>query len=98
MKRVTTDCAECARTSKLVVAKVKRTQGAIQDRVELYYAANPGGAAARRRPRVTKQGGTWVVILGPNVTQGVVGIGNTVEGALRAFDTQYVYHLRPMAA
>jgi hypothetical protein len=78
--------------------RAQREKRAIQDRIELYYAAHPGGAAAVRRPRITKQGEMWIVILGPNVTQGIVGIGNSVEGALRAFDTQYLNHLRPMAA
>jgi len=76
----------------------KREKVAVQDRIELYYAAHPGGAATVRRPRVTKQSGVWVAILGPNIQQGIVGIGPTVEAALRAFDTQYLNHLRPIAA
>ena len=76
--------------------KVK--QLGIHDRVELYYAAHPGSAAALRRPRLTRQGGVWVAVLGVNIQKGIVGIGPTVEAALRAFDTQYFYHLRPMAA
>jgi len=75
-----------------------RDKLATQERAELYYVAHPGGAAAVRRPRITRQGGVWVAILGANLQQGIVGIGPTVEAALRAFDTQYLYHLRPMAA
>ena len=78
--------------------KAKREKLAVQERIELYYAAHPTGAAALRQPRVTKQGGVWVAIWGVNIQQGVVGIGATVEAALRAFDTQYLYRLRPMAA
>jgi hypothetical protein len=76
----------------------KREEVAVEERIELYYAAHPTGAAALRRPRMTKQGGVWVAILGANIQKGVVGIGPTVEAALRAFDTQYLYRLRPMAA
>ena len=76
----------------------RRQKLAIEERIELYYAAHPAGAAALRRPRISKQGGVWVAILGANIQQGVVGIGATVEAALRAFDTQYLYRLRPMAA
>jgi hypothetical protein len=76
----------------------KRETLAVEERIQLYYAAHPGGAAALRRPRVAKQGGVWVAISGANIQQGVVGIGTTVEAALRAFDTQYLYRLRPMAA
>ena len=70
----------------------------MQERVELYCAEHPNGASAVRRPRIMQQGDMWVAILGPNVTQGIVGIGNSVEGALRAFDVQYLNYLRPMAA
>lgn len=76
----------------------RREERAVQERIELYYAAHPSGAAALRRPRVSKQGRVWVALLGPNVQQGIVGIGPTVEAALRAFDTQYLFHRRPMAA
>ena len=69
-------------------AVIKRR--AVEERIELYYAAHPNGAAAARRPRLVKQGQMWVAILGPNVTQGIVGIGTSVEDALHAFDLQYL--------
>ncbi len=71
---------------------------AVEERIELYYAAHPGGPAAVRRPQISKQGSVWVALLGPNIQQGVVGIGSTVEMALRAFDVQYLNRLHPMAA
>jgi hypothetical protein len=73
-------------------------QKAVEERIELYYAAHPGGPAAVRRPRVTKRGALWVALLGPNMQQGIVGIGSTVEMALRTFDVQYMERLHPMAA
>jgi hypothetical protein len=36
-------------------------------------------------------------LLGPSVEEGIVGIGQTVEAALRAFDAQYLAGLRPPA-
>jgi hypothetical protein len=78
--------------------KGRRELIAIDQRIELYFEAHPGGPAAMRRPRVSKQGGVWVALLGPNVQSGVAGIGSTVEAALAAFDRQYLLRLRPMAA
>lgn len=73
-------------------------QQAIAERIELYYAAHPGSPSAVRRPEVSRQGSVWVALLGPNIAQGIVGIGSTVEMALRAFDVQYLNRLRPAAA
>ena len=70
----------------------------IEERMERYFAAHPGGPAAVRRPRLSKQGLMWVALLGPNVTAGVAGLGSTIEQALGAFDRQYVNRFRPMAA
>jgi len=55
-----------------------------------YCEAHPGSAAAVRRPRLFVRSGVWVALLGPSVEEGIVGIGQTVEGALRAFDEQYL--------
>lgn len=68
------------------------------ERLELYCAANPGSPTAIRRPRLTVRGQLWIALLGPSVEEGIVGIGPTVEGALRAFDAQYLAGLRPRAA
>ena len=64
-------------------------------RAELYFAEHPGSPAAVRRPQLSIRSGTWVAVLGPNVQDGIVGMGATVETALRAFDYQYLAALRP---
>ena len=68
---------------------------AAHERAELYFAAHPGSPAAVRRPHLSIRSGTWVAVLGRNVQNGIVGIGATVESALRAFDDQYLAALRP---
>ena len=68
---------------------------AANERAELYFAAHPGSPAAVRRPQLSIRSGTWVAVLGRNLQDGIVGIGATVENALRAFDDQYLAGLRP---
>lgn len=67
---------------------------AAMERMDLYCAANPGSASAARRPQLLYRAQLWVALLGPSVEEGIVGIGQTVEGALRAFDAQYLAGLR----
>lgn len=68
---------------------------AAKERAELYFAAHPGSPAAVRRPQLSIRSGRWVALLGHNVQDGIVGIGATLETALRAFDDQYLAALRP---
>ena len=68
---------------------------AANERAELYFAAHPGSPAAVRRPQLGIRSGTWVAVLGRSIQEGIVGIGATVENALRAFDDQYLAALRP---
>ncbi len=70
---------------------------AAMEQLELYCEAHPGSPAAVRRPRLFVRGELWIALLGPNVEEGIVGIGPTVTAALRAFDTQYLAGLRPPA-
>jgi hypothetical protein len=63
--------------------------------VEQYFVDHPGSPSAVRRPKVFKQGETFIALLGPDVQHGIVGLGNNVESALRAFDLQYLNDLRP---
>ena len=70
---------------------------AAMERMELYCAAHPGSPTAARRPRLLYRGQLWIALLGPSVEEGIVGIGQTVEAALRAFDAQYLAGLRPPA-
>lgn len=68
---------------------------AAMERMELYCAAHPASPSAARRPQLLYRGQLWITLLGPTVEEGIVGIGPTVETALRAFDTQYLAGLRP---
>jgi hypothetical protein len=68
---------------------------AARERMELYFIAHPGSPAAVRRPHLIRRGNLWVVLLGKNVREGIVGIGPSVEQALRAFDAGYLNFLRP---
>lgn len=70
---------------------------AAMSQMELYCDAHPGSPAAVRRPRLFVRGELWIALLGPNVEEGIVGIGPTVTAALRAFDAQYLAGLRPPA-
>jgi len=65
--------------------------------MELYRAAHPGSPSAVRQPRLFVRGQLWIALLGPSVEEGIVGIGPTVEAALRASDMQYLAGLRPPA-
>src|SRR2546423_5616846 len=70
---------------------------AAMERMEIYCAAHPGSPSAARRPRLFLRSHLWIALLGPSVEEGIVGIGQTVEAALRAFDSQYLAGLRPPA-
>jgi hypothetical protein len=60
-----------------------------------YFAAHPGSPSAVRRPQLFFRSDLWIALLGPSMEEGIVGIGPSVSGALRAFDTQYLAGLRP---
>jgi hypothetical protein len=62
---------------------------AAMEEMERYCAAHPKSPAALRRPRLSIRGRTFVALLGPAIEEGIVGFGDTVQAALRAFDTQY---------
>ena len=64
------------------------------ERMELYCSGHPGSPSAGRRPQLIYRGQLWIALLGPTVEEGIVGIGRTVEAALRAFDAQYLAGLR----
>ncbi|HZR78695.1 MAG TPA: hypothetical protein VFA58_05765 [Chthoniobacterales bacterium] len=70
---------------------------AAMERMEEYCSAHPGSPSAARRPQLIYRGQLWIALLGPTVEEGIVGIGPTVEAALRAFDAQYLAGLRPPA-
>jgi hypothetical protein len=62
----------------------------MKDRMERYCTLHPRSPSALLRPQLSRRRGTFIVLLGNSFDKGVVGIGNTVENALRAFDLQYL--------
>jgi hypothetical protein len=62
--------------------------------IERYSQLHPGSPSAVRRPSLSLRGQMWVALLGPRINDGIVGLGPTVEAALRAFDAQYLNALR----
>jgi hypothetical protein len=54
-----------------------------------YSAAHPKSPTATHRPQLAFRNELWIAFLGSNVTDGIVGIGSTVEEALRSFDNRY---------
>ena len=54
-----------------------------------YCAAHPKTPTATRRPQLSFRYQLWIAFLGSSVTDGIVGIGSTVEEALRSFDNRY---------
>jgi hypothetical protein len=64
------------------------------NQMEAYCSAHPRSPSALREPQLLLRGQLWIALLGPSLGEGIVGIGATVEAALRAFDTQYVADIR----
>ena len=65
------------------------------EQMNVYCASHPESPSAVRRPQLLFRGELWIALLGPNVEEGIVGIGPTVAAALRAFDAQYLVRLSP---
>ena len=68
------------------------------ERMESYYVAHPQSPSAQHRPNLSVRSGLWIALLGPSVGEGIVGLGDSVETALRAFDMQYMVRPRPPSA
>ena len=64
------------------------------EQMEHYCAERPDSPSAMRRPQLFFRGELWIALLGPNLEEGIVGIGPTITAALRAFDAQYLTGLR----
>ena len=64
------------------------TEQAMEEMIK-YCAAHPKSPTATHRPQLSHRNGLWIALLGSSVEEGIVGIGSTVEDALRAFDTRY---------
>ena len=71
---------------------------AAMERMNLYCVAHPASPSAVRRPQLKLRGQLWIAVLGSSVEEGIIGIGPTVEAALRAFDAQYLAGLHPPRA
>ena len=54
-----------------------------------YCAAHPKSPTATHHPQLSLRNELWVAFLGSRVADGIVGIGSTVEEALRSFDNRY---------
>src|SRR6266567_1882109 len=65
------------------------------EKLLFYCLAHPSSPSAVRRPQLSIRDGLWIALLGPSMEKGIVGIGPSVESALRAFDTQYLSFLKP---
>jgi hypothetical protein len=68
---------------------------AASEEMHSYCQAHPGSPSAVRRPQLSSRGDLWIALLGSSVEKGIVGIGPSVEAALRAFDAQYLDFLGP---
>jgi hypothetical protein len=68
---------------------------AATEQMKHYCANHPGSPSEVRRPQLFFRGDLWIAVLGPSVEEGIVGIGPSVEAALRAFDAQYLISIAP---
>jgi hypothetical protein len=73
---------------------VEYATAAIEE-MKYYCAIHPGSPSTVRSPELFIRGDLWIALLGPNMEEGIIGIGSTVAAALRAFDAQYLIALRP---
>ena len=67
------------------------------NRMDAYCANHPRSPSALHRPRLLLRGQLWIALLGSSIEEGIVGIGPSVEAALRAFDSQYLAGARTRA-
>ncbi len=73
--------------------ELSRTALTIRE-MDSYFMRHPSSPSTVRRPHVYLEGATFVALLGPNIKEGIVGLGMTIEAAFRAFDFQYLKELR----
>jgi hypothetical protein len=60
------------------------------EQMDIYCTAHPNSPSAMRRPKLFVRSDLWIALLGPNIEEGIVGIGPSIAAALRAFDAQYL--------
>jgi hypothetical protein len=73
-----------------VSADLADQTAAAMEIMQHYCKVHPGSPVAVRGARLFIRTGVWVALLGGSVEEGIVGIGNSVEAALQAFDAQYL--------
>ena len=66
------------------------------EQMQHYCVDRPESPSAVRRPQLFFRGDLWIALLGPNMEEGIVGIGPTIWAALRAFDAQYLLACVPL--
>ena len=69
--------------------EAERQQEAARE-LERYCKQFPKSPSALRRPRLMLRGNSWIALIGSTLQDGIAGIGNSVDAALRAFDVQFV--------
>jgi hypothetical protein len=72
----------------LIRAEISTPEQAREEMIK-YCAAHPKSPTATHHPQLSLRNGLWIALLGSSGTDGIVGIGSTVEGALRSFDNRY---------
>ena len=72
----------------LIRAEISTPEQAREEMIK-YYAAHPKSPTATRRPELSFRNELWIAFLGSSGTDGIIGIGSTVEEALRSFDNRY---------
>ena len=45
------------------------------EQMDMYCTANPKSPSAMRRPKLFVRSDLWIALLGPNIEEGIVGIG-----------------------
>ena len=83
-----------AKTTKQI--EEEQLREAERERVR-YCKQHPRSPTALRHPRLMLRGRSWIALVGSTLQDGIAGIGNSVEAALRAFDVQYANLRKPRA-
>lgn len=67
-------------------ASIESLPAAARREVEKFLEEHPLTPAGRLRPRMGRDGDSWVAVLGPSVSDGKVGFGPSPTCALQAFN------------
>ncbi len=75
--------------------QLQAEQQAAARELERYCKEFPKSPSALQRPRLMLRGSSWIALFGSTLQDGIAGIGQTVDAALRAFDAQYSASSKP---